>query len=121
MILQRLYNIDHDNTEYIILDYFSFMHYLGLAIHEWDRNKKTFWLFRDRIAMAGLGEFRFKILDRQLSKDGNIMNTEKTVDASFVEVAIQRNFRKENEKIKEREILEDWDENKRLSKDTETR
>ncbi len=41
------------------------------------------------------------------------------VDATFLEVTIQRNSREENEKIKEGEVPEDWDENKRRQKDTD--
>lgn len=121
LILQRYYNISDDNTEYAILDRLSFMRFLGLGIHDRVPDAKTIWLFRDRLAKAGLVEVLFKLLDRQLSKDGIIMNAGKMVDASFVEVPIQRNSRDENEKIKEGEVPEDWDENKRRQKDTDAR
>ena len=121
LILQRYYNISDDNTEYAILDRLSFMRFLGLGIHDRVPDAKTIWLFRDRLAKAGLVEVLFKLLDRQLNRDGIIMNAGKMVDASFVEVPVQRNSREENEKIKEGEVPEDWDENKRRQKDTDAR
>jgi len=121
LILQRYYNISDDNTEYAILDRLSFMRFLGLGINDRVPDAKTIWLFRDRLAKAGLVEVLFKLLDRQLNRDGIIMNAGKMVDASFVEVPIQRNSREENEKIKDGEIPEDWNENKRRQKDTDAR
>jgi IS5 family transposase len=97
------------------------MRFLGLGIHERGPDAKTIWLFRVRLANAGLVEVLFKLIDRQLSKDGIIMNAGKLVVASFVEVPIQRDSRDENEKIKEGEVPEDWDENKRRQKDTDAR
>ena len=123
LILQRYYNISDDNTEYAILDRLSFMRFLGLGIHDRVPDVKTIWLFRDRLAKAGLVEVLFKLLDRQLSKDGITMNAGKMVDASFVELLIQRNSRDDNEKIKEGEVPEDWEENKlsaRKSDQTQT-
>jgi IS5 family transposase len=97
------------------------MSFLGLGIHDRVPDAKPIWLFRDHSAKSGQVEALFKLLDRQLSKDGITMNAGKMVDASFVEVPIQRNSRDENEKIKEGELPEDWDENKRRQKDTDAR
>ena len=97
------------------------MRFLGLGINDRVPDAKTSWLFRDRLAKAGLVEKLFWLLDRQLSRDGIIVNAGKMVDASFVEVPIQRNPRDENEIIKEGEVPEDWRENKRRKKDTDAR
>lgn len=121
LILQRYYNISDDNTEYAILDRLSFMRFLGLGINDKVPDAKTIWLFRDRLSKAGLVEVLFKLLDRQLSRDGIIVNAGKMVDASFVEVPIQRNSRDENEKIKEGEVPEDWSDEKLRQKDTDAR
>lgn len=121
LILQRYYNISDDNTEYAILDRLSFMRFLGLGINDSVRDAKTIWLFRDRLAKEGLVKVLFKLLDRQLNRDGIIMNAGKMVDASFVEVPIQSNSREENEKIKDGEIPEDWKENNCRQKYTDSR
>ena len=121
LILQRYYNISDDNTEYAILDRLSFMRFLGLGINDRVPDAKTIRLFRDRLAKAGLVEKLFRLLDRQLCRDSFIVNAGKMVDASFVEVPIQRNPRDENDIIKEGEVPQDWSENKRRQKDTDAR
>ncbi len=59
----------------------------------------------------------FIYLDKQLDKDGIIVHKGKLVDASIVEVPIQRNSRDENKQLKEGEVPEDWSENKLRQKD----
>jgi hypothetical protein len=76
-------------------------------------DKKTIWLFRDRLANAGLVEKLYRLLDSQPSRDGIIVNAGKMVDASFVEVLIQRNSRNKNEIIKEGLVSEEWSDNTR--------
>jgi IS5 family transposase len=121
LILQRYYNLSDVNTEHAILDRLSFMRFLALGITERVPDAKTIWLFRDRLAMAGLVEKLIRLMDRQLSRDGIIVNAGKMIDASFVEVSIQRNPRSENEFIKEGEVPEDWGENKRRHKNNVAR
>ena len=89
------------------------MRFLGLGINDIVPDAKTLWLFLDKLAKAGHVEKLFRFHDRQLSCDGIIVNAGKMVDASFVEVPIQRNPRDENEIITEGEVPEDWGENNR--------
>ena len=121
LILQRYYNISDDNTEYAILDRLSFMRFLGLGINDRIPDAKTIWLFRDKLTKAGLTEVLFRMLDNKLNKDGIIVNVGKMVDASFVEVPVQRNPREDNDKIKEGKVPGDWSEEKRRQKDTDAR
>lgn len=119
LILQRYYNLSDDTIEYAILDRLSFMRFLGLGINDPVPDAKTIWLFRDKLASGGMVEKLFSHLDKQLDKDGIIVHKGKLVDASIVEVPIQRNSRDENKKLKEGGIPEDWDENKLRQKDTD--
>lgn len=121
LVLQRYYNISDDNTEYAILDRLSFMRFLGLGINDQVPDAKTIWLFRDKLTKAGLIEVLFRLLDNQLNKDGIIVNAGKMVDASFVEVPVQRNSPEDNDNIKEGKLPEDWSEEKRRQKDTDAR
>ena len=52
---QRLYNFADDALEYQLLDRRSFLQLLDLT--EWSNipHAKTIWLFRDRLAQAGVG------------------------------------------------------------------
>jgi IS5 family transposase len=121
LILQRYYNISDDNTENAILDRLSFMRFLGLGINDRVPDAKTIWLFRDKLTKAGLTEVLFRMLDDQLNKDGIIVNAEKMVDASFVEVPVQRNSREDNDKIKKGKLPDDWSKAKLRQKDTDAR
>ena len=119
LILQRYYNVSDDAIEYAILDRLSFMRFLSLGINNPVPDSKTIWLFRDTLTKLKLIEKLFSYLDKQLDKDGIIVHKGKIVDASIVEVPIQRNSREENKELKEGNIPEDWSENKKRQKDTD--
>lgn len=121
LILQRYYNVSDDSIEYAILDRLSFMRFLGLGINDPVPDAKTIWLFRDTLTKKGLIEKLFKYLDEQLDKGGIIVHKGKLIDASIVEVPIQRNSREENKELKEGNIPEGWDEHKKRQKDTDAR
>ncbi len=119
LILQRYYNVSDDAIEYAILDRLSFMRFLGLGINDAVPDAKTIWLFRDNLTAGGMVEKLFAHLDNLLDKDGIIVHKGKLVDASIVEVPIQRNSRDENKELKEGNIPEGWEENKLRQKDTD--
>jgi transposase, IS5 family len=125
LILQRYYNVSDDAIEYAILDRLSFMRFLGLGINDPVPDAKTIWLFRDTLTKLKLVEQLFKYLDNQLDKDGIIVHKGKLIDASIVEVPVQRNSREENEKIKGGDIPGEWkkknNNNKLKQKDTDAR
>jgi IS5 family transposase len=119
LILQRYYNVSDDGIEYAILDRLSFMRFLGLGINDPVPDAKTIWLFRDKLSKEGAVEKLFSHLDHQLDKDGIIVHRGKLVDASIVEVPVQRNSRDENKQLKEGNIPEDWSEDKLRQKDSD--
>jgi IS5 family transposase len=119
LILQRYYNVSDDAIEYAILDRLSFMRFLGLGLNDPVPDAKTIWLFRDKLSKEKAIEKLFSHLDKQLDKDGIIVHQGKLVDASIVEVPVQRNSRDENKQLKEGGIPEEWDENKLRQKDTD--
>jgi IS5 family transposase len=119
LILQRYYNVSDDAIEYAILDRLSFMRFLGLGINDPVPDAKTIWLFRDKLSKENVVEKLFRHLDKHLDKDGIIVHRGKLVDASIVEVPVQRNSRDENKQLKEGEIPEKWTENKMRQKDTD--
>lgn len=121
MILQRYYNVSDDGIEYAILDRLSFMRFLGLGLNDRVPDAKTIWLFRDTLTKLNLVEGLFKLLDKQLDKDGIIVHKGKILDASITEVPIQRNSRDENKQLNEGEIPGDWQENKLRQKDVDAK
>ena len=123
LILQRYYNIGDDKMEFAILDRLSFMRFLGLTLSDKVPDAKTIWLFREQLTKAGSIEKLFGLFNEYLNNEGLIAHEGKMVDASFVEVPIQRNTRQENKEIKEWNVPEQWDENphKLARKDTDAR
>ena len=121
LILQRYYNVSDDAIEYAILDRLSFMRFLGLGINDPVPDAKTIWLFRDKLSKGQQVEKLFEYLDKQLDKDGIIVHKGKLVDASIVEVPIQRNSREENKQLKKGEIPQDWSDKKLRQKDTDAK
>jgi len=121
LILQRYYNVSDDAIEYAILDRLSFMRFLGLGINDPVPDAKTIWLFRDTLTKLNLIEKLFNYLDKQLDKDGVIVHKGKLIDASIVEVQIQRNSREENQELKEGTVPQAWSENKKRQKDIDAK
>ena len=48
LVLQTLYTLSDDRTEYQLKDRLSFMRFVGLALHDPVPDAKTVWLFRER-------------------------------------------------------------------------
>ena len=103
LILQRLFNLSDDQTEYQINDRMSFMRFLGLSLGDKVPDAKTIWLFRDRLTEAKAIEELFRLFNRQLESQGIITHSGTIVDATFVDAPRQRNTREENKTIKGRE------------------
>ncbi|MDP2932835.1 MAG: IS5 family transposase [bacterium] len=121
LILQRIYNIGDDQTEFQINDRMSFMRFLGLALGETVPDAKTIWNFRDTLAKAGVMESLFALFARELEVRSIVTHKGTIVDATFVEAPKQRNTREENKRMKNGEVPENWSENKRRQKDTDAR
>lgn len=59
LILQRLYNLADDQTEYQIRDRASFQRFLGLEVGDGSPDAKTIWSFKERIKERGLERHLF--------------------------------------------------------------
>ena len=121
LILQSLYNLSDDSTEFQILDRHSFGRFLGLHISQKVPDATTIWRFREDLVKAGIVEKLFATFDTHLRANGFMAMKGQIVDASIVNVPKQRNSRDENARIKEGDIPEDWPENKRRRKDVDAR
>lgn len=123
LVLQHLYNIADERTEFAIKDRLSFMRFLGLTLKDSVPDEKTIWLFRETLTQNGAMERLFRKFNRHLDRMGLIAHKGSIVDASFVEVPRQRNTREENKAIRNGEIPEDWEDNpdKLRQKDVDAR
>ena len=108
LILQSLYNLSDDSTEYQIMDRLSFMRFLGLGLGDKIPDSKTIWLFREQLTAAGLTEELFDRFNQCLNESGFKAKKGQIVDASIISSPKQRNKRDENKRIKEDNIPKDW-------------
>src|SRR3954469_13756879 len=109
LVLQSLYNLSDEQVEYQVRDRLSFTRFLRLGIEDRIPDGTTLWLFREKLAKAGLIEKLFDRFDQHLGAQGYIARGGQIVDATIVAVPRQRNTREENEAIKRGETPDDWE------------
>jgi IS5 family transposase len=123
LVLQSLYGLSDEQTQYQILDRRSFHRFLEIAEADRVPDQNTIREFREKLTKAKLFDALFLAFNARLDQRGFITRKGNIVDASFVEVPKQRNSREDNEAIKKGEVPEGWeDDPKRLShKDLDAR
>ena len=109
LILQSLYNLSDEQVEYQVRDRLSFTRFLASGIEDCIPDGTTLWLFREKLAKAGVIEKLFDRFDRHLGAKGYIARGGQIVDATIVSVPKQRNTREENEAIKDGQTPEAWE------------
>ena len=121
LVLQKMYNLSDDKTEYQILDRFSFSRFLGIDLCDAVPDAKTIWHFREQLKNHSIFDRLFEFLREKIEKAHLIMNDGSIVDARIIEVPKQRNSRDENGQLKNDQIPEDWKDNpnKLRQKDTD--
>ena len=123
LVLEKLFNLSDDQTEYQITDRISFQRFLGLSLGEKVPDAKTIWVFKNTLTELGIIDVLFAEFNRMLEERGIITHKGTIVDATFVDAPRQRNSRDENKKIKNGEIPEEWEKepHKLSQKDTDAR
>jgi IS5 family transposase len=121
LVLQSLYNLSDDATEFQILDRHSFCRFLGLNIGSNVPDATTIWRFREDLINAKIIDELFARFELHLQESGFTALKGQIVDASIVQVPKQRNSREENEQIKNGTTPSKWSRNKRRRKDTDAR
>jgi IS5 family transposase len=123
LVLQALYNLSDDQTEFQIRDRLSFMRFLGLGLHARVPDAKTIWLFRELLVRAKAIEWLFDRFDEHLRGHGYLAMSGQIVDATIVAAPKQRNSDPEKDALKAGEVPEDWKDkpNKLAQKDRDAR
>jgi IS5 family transposase len=125
LVLQKLYNMADDKTEYQIKDRLSFQRFLGLQLCDTVPDAKTIWHFREGLKDANILDTVFYRFVEQLEQKGIITRSGSIVDAAFVDVPRQRNTKEENKEIKEGKTPPEWEEegneHKKAQKDVDAR
>jgi len=123
LVLQTMYGLSDEQTQFQILDRFTFRRFLGLGPEDRVPDQKTIWLFREKLVQAGTVKKLFDIFQKQLNDAGYCARKGQMIDASFIEVPRQRNTKDENDQIKNGVTPEEWEQNpaKLRQKDTDAR
>lgn len=102
LVLQKYHGLSDDQTEFQIMDRFSFMQFLGLQPGDNVADAKTIWDFKQLLEKDGRngGRKLFERFAQLLNEHGMIAREGSIVDASFVDAPRQRNSREDNQSIK---------------------
>ena len=84
LILQRLFNLSDDQTEFLITDRMSFQRFLGLALGSPVPDAKTIWYFREQLTKNGVIDELFKDFNRLVESQGLIARQGSIIDATFM-------------------------------------
>src|ERR1017187_861858 len=96
LVLQSLYGLSDEPTQFQILDRRSFQHFLGLTEADPVPDQNTIRGFREQLTRAELFTELFAAFNARLTQQGFSTRKGQIIDASFVEVPRQRNRREEN-------------------------
>jgi transposase, IS5 family len=108
LVLQTLYTLSDDATEYQLKDRLSFMRFCGLALHDPVPDAKTIWLYREQLTRAGAIARLFARFDAILRARGSVAMGGQIVYATVIEARRPRLNHAEKETIKGGGVPPDW-------------
>lgn len=121
LVIQSLYNLSDDQTEYQIKDRLSFMRFLGLSLKDTVPDSKTVWLYREKLG-ANMGVQRlFEKLNQMLTIAGFYARSGQIIDASIIETPKSRISKKDKETIKSGGKVSGWSNAKKEQIDHDAR
>ena len=109
LVVQALYNLSDEQTEYQLCHRLSFMRFPGLGLEDAVPDATTLWLYREALARAGAVEALFGDFDFYLREHGFLAMGRQIVDATIVAAPRQRNSRDDNDRLKRGETPPGWD------------
>jgi transposase, IS5 family len=121
LVLQTLYTLSDDQTEYQIRDRLSFMRFLGLALEDRVPDAKTIWLFREQLTRVGAIERLFERFDTVLRAAGYLAMGGQIVDATVVPARRPRLSKDEKSTVRGGGVPAGWSKAKRAQMDTDGR
>jgi IS5 family transposase len=121
LVLQTLYTLSDDQTEYQLKDRLSFMRFVGLALEDRVPDAKTLWLFREQLTRAGAIERLFARFDAALRDAGYLAMGGQIIDATVIQARRPRLTKSEKATIKGGGVPSGWSKAKRAQMDTEGR
>jgi transposase, IS5 family len=120
-VLQTLYTLSDDQTEYQLRDRLSFMRFVGLALHQPVPDAKTLSLFREQLAKAGAIEKLFARFDAVLRDQGILAMGGQIVDATIVQARPARLTAEKKAALRRGDTPDDWSAARRAQIDRDAR
>jgi len=108
LVLQAMYSLSDERTEFLIKDRLSFMRFLGLGLADGVPDANTIWTFREALKKADAIEGLFRRFDETLWSEGFLAKRGQIVDATIVAAPKQHNTIEEKTAIKEGQIPDAW-------------
>ena len=121
LVLQTLYTLSDDQTEYQLKDRLSFMRFVGLALEDRVPDAKTIWLLREQLTRAGAVDRLFARFDAVLRDAGYLAMGGQIVDATVVQARRPRLSKDEKATVKSGGVPEGWSKAKRAQIDRDGR
>ena len=121
LVVQTLYTLSDDQTEYQIRDRLSFMRFCGLALADRVPDAKTIWLFREQLTQAGAIERLFARFDAVLRDAGYLAMGGQIVDATIIQARRPRLSGDEKVTVREGGVPAHWSKARRAQMDTDGR
>jgi IS5 family transposase len=90
LILQSLYTLSDEQTEFQVKDRLSFMRFVGLELGDRVPDANTLWTFREALTRAGAVQTLFERFDATLKEAGYLAMSGQIIDASIVQAPRQR-------------------------------
>jgi transposase, IS5 family len=108
LVLQTLYTMSDEQTEYQLRDRLSFMRFAGLALHDPVPDAKTIWLYREQLTRAGALGRAFERFDAMLRERGYLAMAGQIVDATVIEARRPRLTRDEKQIVRDGGTPDGW-------------
>ena len=108
VVLQALYTLSDEQTEYQLRDRLSFMRFAGLALHDAVPDAKTIWLYREQLTRAGALARLFARFDAMLAERGFLAMGGQIVDATVVEARRPRLNKEEKATLRDGGTPQGW-------------
>jgi IS5 family transposase len=121
LVLQALYSLSDEQTEFQLRDRLSFMRFAGLGLHQAVPDAKTIWLYREQLKQAGAIEGLFRRFDEVLASKGYLAMGGQIIDATLIAAPRQKLTLEEKATIREGGTPTDWSPAKRAQKDQDAR
>jgi transposase len=117
LVLQALYSLSDEASEFQIKDRLSFQRFLGIGLDGTVPDATTVWLFRERLVQAKAIERLFARFDAALTERGYLAMGGQIIDATVVAAPRQKITDEEKETIRGGGTPSGWSEAKRRQKD----